>query len=423
MPVRGVAEPKLPRVYRRAFTLLIGTAVVMWSVTSIVAIRYDRPPVEPEGKLLGPSLTWLLQILDAVPTDITMLSIVMLIDVLFRAVTILLATLVVDLVVRAAWLLFRDYALRPVLRQTAFLRRVGSRWWDDPDERPGAFMRLVRHRWDTHWTRERMTLVVLGTVCFYLTYVCYRNMKSNLPFVRPDPSREPGQIKALSYDRELHLVDRVLFFGHDPSDVLHAVFGTNLSAHVLSQVYLNYLPLVILLVIVWLVWSRNISFGYWFATSQVVAWSLGTLSYYLLPTLGPGIEYSSEYGDLAHTPTTDLMESITAGRGHVLFDSSVQGALNSVAGFASLHVAITVLWALMVQYTVRSKLLHWIFWVNFGLTVIATLYFGWHYVADDIAGVAIAVMAFYLGGIASGQKFEKGMRSHPTTTTSKVPVD
>ena len=28
----------------------------------------------------------------------------------------------------------------------------------------------------------------------------------------------------------------------------------------------------------------------------------------------------------------------------------------------------------------------WIFWVNFGVTVIATLYFGRHYVADDIAG-------------------------------------
>ena len=77
----------------------------------------------------------------------------------------------------------------------------------------------------------------------------------------------------------------------------------------------------------------------------------------------------------------------------------------------------------MVQYTVRSKILRWAFWVNAGLTVIATIYFGWHYVADDIAGIAIAIVAFYLGAIASGQKFERGMKSHPTTTTSKVPVD
>ena len=117
------------------------------------------------------------------------------------------------------------------------------------------------------------------------------------------------------------------------------------------------------------------------------------------------------------------MDSITYGRGGVLYDPLIEGALNSVAGFASLHVTITLLWALMVQYTVRSRILHWVFWVNFGLTVVATLYFGWHYVADDIAGVAIAIFSFYLGAIASGQKFDRGMKSHPTTTTSKVPIE
>jgi hypothetical protein len=55
---------------------------------------------------------------------------------------------------------------------------------------------------------------------------------------------------------------------------------------------------------------------------------------------------------------------------------------------------------------------------------VATLYFGWHYIADDIAGVMIAFVSFYVGGIASGQKFDKhGLHSHPTTTTSAVPVD
>lgn len=383
-------------MYRRAYTLLIGTAVVMWSLAFLVALLYDRPPVEPEGKLLGPSLTWVLDLLGILPTDILVLSLVLLVDIVFRACTILLVSLAIDMTAVGLW------------------RSFGK---------PVRFWAAAKERVRTHWNRERMKLVMLGTVCFYTTYVCYRNLKSNLPFVRPDPSREPGEVKPLSYDRELHIMDRVLFFGNDPSDVLHAIFGTTISAHVLSQIYLTYLPMVVTLVAVWLVWSRNLSFGYWFVTSQVVAWSLGTLSYYLLPTLGPGIEYPSEYVDLAHTPTTDLMEGIKSSREVFLYDSDVEGLMNSIAGFASLHVAITLLWALMVQYTVRSTILHWVFWVNFGLTVIATLYFGWHYVADDIAGVAIAVIAFYLGGVASGQKFDKGLQSHPTTTTSKVPID
>ena len=61
---------------------------------------------------------------------------------------------------------------------------------------------------------------------------------------------------------------------------------------------------------------------------------------------------------------------------------------------------------------------------NFAITVVATLYFGWHYIADDLAGVVIALFAFWLGGLASGQKFDRrGLASHPTSTTSQVPVD
>lgn len=398
-------------MYRRAYSLLVGTAVALWAATVFVSLRYDRPPIEPEGKLLGPSLTWVLEMLDAVPSSIVLLNVVMLVDVCLRALTVLIGALVVDLAIGTL-----------LTRRKEIFRRADAQSEDAPSTF-ALFRTAARDRWRTRWTRERTRLVVMGTLFFYLTYVCYRNLKSNLPFVRPDPNREPGEVKALSYDRELHVMDRVLFFGNDPSDVFHTVFGTTISAHILSQIYLTYLPLVILLVVVWLVWSRNVSFGYWFVTSQVVAWTLGTLSYYLLPTLGPGIQYWPEYAGLTHTPTTDLMESITNGRAGVLWDPNIEGALNSVAGFASLHVTITVLWALMVQYTVRSRILHWVFWVNAGLTVIATIYFGWHYVADDIAGIAIAIVSFYLGGLASGQKFERGMKSHPTTTTSKVPVE
>ena len=278
--------------------------------------------------------------------------------------------------------------------------------------KPQAIPGVVRTRLHTHWTKERMTLVALGIICFYAVYVSYRNLKSFLPF-----------IVETKYDRELHLIDRAIFFGHEPATVLHSVFGTDASAWVLSYVYLWFLPLVPLALTAWLVWSRNLSFGYWFATSQCIAWTLGTASYYALPTLGPGFEYVQLYTALPDTPASQLMDSLASGRANVINDF-VDGAVQSVAGFASLHTAITLLMALLVQYTLKSRWLKIVFWVNFGLTVIATLYFGWHYVADDVAGVMIALVSFYLGGLASGQKFERqGRSSHPTTTTSKIPVD
>ena len=359
-------------MYRRAYTLLIGTAALMLGLAVFTAWKLDRRLLDPEGSFLGPSY--------------------------IRLPLLLFGALLLDLLPLALW---------------------------KAHGRPSRVVPVVRERLRTHWTKERATLVAIGVISFYLTYVSYRNLKSFLPFVRSDPNAAPGEVRALSYDRELHILDRVIFFGHDPSDVLHGLLGKTVTAEILSPIYLMFLPLVPLAVTAWLVWSRNHSFGYWFVTSQCLAWSLGTLSYYLLPTLGPGIAYTSEYygaGGLAHTGTTDLMNSIVRARGNVLYGGATE-SVNSIAGFASLHCAITLLFALMVQYTLRSRILKIVFWVNFGLTVIATLYFGWHYVADDLAGIAIAIVSFYVGGIASGQKFDKRGHSHPTTTTSKVPVN
>jgi hypothetical protein len=345
-------------VYRRAYVLLVGCAAVMGLLAVITAVLIDRRLADPEG-FLGPS--WL------------------------RLPLLLSGALLGDLVPRTLW-----------------VSRGNPKRWRS----------VARDRLRTHWTRERLTLVVMGIACFYITYVSYRNLKSFLPFVRER-----------KYDYELFLVDHALFLGNDPATVLHDVLGTQVAAHFLSAIYLWFLPLVPLAVTAWLVWSRNISYGYWFVTSQCIAWSLGTLSYYLLPTLGPGFFARWLYEPLAPTPTTALMESLELARQRVKLQG-IEDAVQSTAGFASLHVAITLLVALMVQYTIRSRIVHWVFWGNFAVTVVATIYFGWHYLADDVAGILIALVAFYLGGRASGQVFERhGLASHPTTDTSAVPVD
>ncbi|GAB3263973.1 hypothetical protein GCM10027425_28680 [Alteromonas gracilis] len=263
-----------------------------------------------------------------------------------------------------------------------------------------------------HWTRDRIQLVVVGLVCFYITYVSYRNLKNFLPFMRD-----------VKYDYALHELDKALLFGNDPAILLHDLLGSGISAHFLSAVYLLYLPMVPISVAAWLVWSRNISFGYWFATAQCLCWSLGTASYYILPTLGPNFVFPWLYADLDPTGVTDLQDALFYGRTAILGNPFGDG-VQSVAGFASLHVAVTLMMALVAQYTVRHAVIRWILWANVVITVIATLYFGWHYIADDIAGAFIAWLSFYLGALATGQKFDRrGRSSHPTTTTDEVPVE
>src|SRR5690606_36244305 len=84
--------------------------------------------------------------------------------------------------------------------------------------RPSTGWEAMKNRWRSHWTKERWILVVGGIACFYVTYVSYRNIKSYLPFVM-------GETK---YDRELHVLDRAMFFGNEPATVLHSIFGTGI---------------------------------------------------------------------------------------------------------------------------------------------------------------------------------------------------
>jgi len=301
----------------------------------------------------------------------------------------------------------------PLLVGGAFLADVIPRaaWRSRRD--PRAFRNEARAVIDEHWTRERIALVIIGLASFYVTYVGYRNLKNFLPFIREG-----------TQDPLLKAIDEAIFFGGDPAIFLHTVLGEGVSAHVLSFVYLLFLPLVPISVIAWLVWSRNISFGYWYVTAQCLCWALGTASYYAIPSLGPAFYYVWLYTDLDVTGVTQLQDSLSAGRLDVVLDPFNSDGVQSVAGFASLHVAIVLCAALVAQYTVRHVWIRWGLWVFFVLTVIATIYFGWHYISDDIAGAAIAIISVWLGGLATGQKFERhGRSSHPTTSSADVPVE
>ncbi len=322
-------------MHRRAQALLIGVAIAMGVLAVITSLMIDKRLVDPDG-FLGPS--WV------------------------RLPGMLVGAFLIDLVPRTLW-------------------AAGT-------NRP-QMMAIARERIRTHWSRERVTLVVVGLVSFYVTYVSYRNLKSFLPFVL-------GKDK---YDRVLHQLDQWLLFGNEPAIVLHNLFGEGVTAHTLSFIYLWFLPLVPLMLIGWLTWSQRIDFGYWFVSAQVLAWTLGTASYYLLPTQGPGFFYPWLYENLSDTGTTSLMDSLSFGRTYVMRRGLDD--VQSVAGFASLHVAITLLFALMAQYTIRQKWVHWLVWINFGLTILATLYFGWHYIADDIGGIIIALISFRVAAWAA----------------------
>ena len=269
----------------------------------------------------------------------------------------------------------------------------------------GAVAAVVGERWS--WGRAR--LVVVGLLSFYVTYIAYRNLKSFLPFAREGTA-----------DMALIDLDRAMGFGMDPPAILHALLGTGVVAHFLSSVYVFFLVFVPISLGAALVWSRDVRRGYWWVTALCINWVLGALSYYVLPSLGPVFVEPSLFSALPRTGVTDLQTMLWDHRVEVLADPYATSNVQGIAGFASLHVAIVFSAALVGQLMGLARPVRWALWIFFVLTVLATIYFGWHYIIDDIAGLAIGAIAVWLGALATGQSGSLGLRGRAALTTGEV---
>jgi hypothetical protein len=229
---------------------------------------------------------------------------------------------------------------------------------------------------------RRLAVIAVGLGSFYVTYVSYRNLKGALPFARPDV-----------LDRELLELDRAMALGHEPSDLLHSLLGTEHAAYALSAVYLLFLAFVPLSLAAALVWTRSISTGALYVTALCVNWVLGTVSYYVVPSLGPVFVRPELFWDLPPTGVSALQESLASARAAVIASPAEADAIAGIAGFASLHCSIVFTAALVAHRLGLPVLLRAVLWIFLALTVLATAYFGWHYIVDDVAGLAIGLAA------------------------------
>ena len=224
----------------------------------------------------------------------------------------------------------------------------------------------------------------VGVICFYVVYVSYRNLKSFLPSsVRT--RRRPASTTAsstCSTRRCSSATTPAVLHGSSargspprwpcPSSTCGSLPAGAAGGHGLAGVVAQHLLRLLV---------RDLA----------VPASPGRSARCVLPALDatprPASSTPRLYGTGLPTPAPLSPD----GRARRTAGTSCSGRApptrsSRSPGFASLHVAITLLVALMVQYTTRMRWLKIVFWVNFGLTVVATLCFGWHYIADDVAG-------------------------------------
>jgi len=248
--------------------------------------------------------------------------------------------------------------------------------------RRGSVLETIPAVFRERWNRKRVAVIALGLLSFYATYLSYRNIKSFLP-----------QLTVQDLDVDLIGLDRSMFFGHDPGPLLQSVLGTGLFAQVLSSVYLFFLAFIPISLGAALIACTNPIPGLWYVTALGMNWVLGIISYYAVPAVGPVFAAPWLYTKLPDTGVTSLQQS--------LISEQAEG-FHSIAAFASLHVSVTFTAALIAHLLGLARALRVALWTFVVLTVLATLYFGWHYAIDDVAGLLMAPVAVVLSGLATG---------------------
>ncbi len=252
--------------------------------------------------------------------------------------------------------------------------RSRSRGWS-----VGNVLRVLRER----WTGARLALVVSGLLGYHLVYLGYRNLKSWNAF---NPLR----------DDDLLVWDRAIFLGHSPWTMLHTLFGESYAAEGLAVIYRSFTYVIVLGLVGSLALIPRVSRAYVFLCSATWAWILGTFCYYLLPSLGPYASTPEDFAGLRHTPITDTQAEYLVERAAFLADPSAADSFVSLGAFASLHVGFTTLVFLMARHYGLRRLSH-VLAVYLAAVIVSTVYFGWHYVLDDVAGVLLALTAVRLG--------------------------
>ncbi len=260
-------------------------------------------------------------------------------------------------------------------------------------QRGTSWLRAVREIFLERWWGRRGVIIICCLLGFYATYLSYRNLKSFMPFL----------VEA-DQDQALLDLDRSLFFGSDPATLLQDALGTGFAAEVLSAGYLAFLSFVPLSLGIVLIVSSKVRLAVWYVSALCLVWILGVASYYALPSLGPIYASPELFATLPETGVSGLRDTLMEHRVEVIADPFATDAVQGIAAFASLHIAVVFTAALVAQLAGAARILRFVLWAYLGLTGLATIYFGWHYVSDDIAGLAIGAVAVYAAAYLVGEE-------------------
>lgn len=249
--------------------------------------------------------------------------------------------------------------------------------------RPHRSWRNVWRALRERWPSGRLAVALTGLLAYHLVYFSYHNLKSW------DVFNDPRDAMLLRWDR-------TLFLGHSPAVLLHDLLGQNVAAYLLAGIYESFSSLTAVSFVAALTCVLRLRDGLVFLAAASWVWILGVGSYYLIPSLGPFHSAPQDFAGLPYTIIQDTQARYMAQRALLLAHPHAGDAFAQVSAFASLHVAVTFLIVLMAHFYGLRRTAR-VLAVFLAGTIVATVYLGWHFAVDDIAGLAVGGLAVLLG--------------------------
>jgi membrane-associated phospholipid phosphatase len=185
-------------------------------------------------------------------------------------------------------------------------------------------------------------------------------------------------------------LEKWLFFGHDPSQVLqHAVSGTTLHVLAVAATVVYFCHFVVPLMVGLVLWLKDRAQYLRFVTALLGMCMVGFVFFMLVPTAPPW--YAAQ--DHLLSGVTDLINSQHTLPSAISPFYSLLNP-NSTAAFPSLHAAFPFLCFLSLRRVYPRGS-----WILFGwscLVFVSVVFLGEHYVIDVIGGVLLASAAWWV---------------------------
>lgn len=257
---------------------------------------------------------------------------------------------------------------------------------------------IRRYFSERRWTRH-LRLVHLYAALFFI----FIQLKHFVPHLRH-----------VLFDAELVAWERAVFTV-TASERLIALLGTS-AAPLLSAVYVSFYGYLGIAFSVMVICVPNQA-AREFALATVLLWLGGILAVYLVPTWGPCFFLPESIATLPDTAVRALQEELWRQKLYTESHPGLPSGVFLISGFPSLHLAMPVLTSLYLDdLHPRCALLSWVF---VAMTAIATIYFGWHYLADDLGAI---VLAFGARGLAQRSRCQEQSFSEATKCDIAIPV-